>query len=287
MKSSLLQLYLVVLPLCSEAFSTAPQGHFGNGAKNTDVGSNNNVDSEEIFSMETLGNWDSDKGNVVPRVSNHRRRYSVNFIPATPQPPLHSPNFKILERSDMKISNAVPTLSTQSSALSKISNLSTTTTAAVNPVNPTSILAAAASGLWTVAPVLYFHCINQLQHQQQEQYATLPLFPLMLFLATIEVSAMVLTLVRSNYAQGMVPFFFAIRMGIAYFISIPWDIPFEVLEALILYGSSSLALEAFTTQDEAQQRKSTSTNRQGSMMNQTPKIESHTCQSTRDTVIEW
>ena len=198
-----------------EAFSSFPMRHLEDGG--------HSYDSEEFFFVDRQGRRDSTRGQVP--IVNHRQRFSVQYNPATPRPPLHPPSWSTLESAESK-----------ASANSSLGPMSMS-------MDATSVLAGVASGLWTVAPVLYLHCVNQ---------SMLSFFPMMLLIAALEVAMMVMAHYQFDDSQTIVASFVALRVSTRYLFWVPLNLPFEVLESIILFGSSSLALHSFAVPDETQ-----------------------------------
>lgn len=196
-----------------EAFSSFRMNHLEDG---------HTYDSEEFFFVDRGARRDSTRGQLP--TANHRQRFSVAYSPATtPRPPLYPPSWSTLESAESKGEEPNVPLS----------------------MDPSSILAGVASGVWTVAPALYLHCVNQ---------SMLTFFPVMLLIAALEVAIMVMAHYQFDDSQAIVASFVALRVGTRYLFWVPLNLPFEVLESIILFGSSSLALHSFATQEKAQQQ---------------------------------
>ncbi len=209
-----LVLVLATLLLRSAALSTVHQGRYDYSIH----------DGEEFFFVDKVERHDTS-------APNHRQRFSVEFNPATPRPPLHPPSLATLDTAESRLAAAASTQSMERAAEE------------FPPTDVSSILAAVASGLWTVAPVLYLHCVNQ---------QMLSFLPVLLLISALEVAMMVVSLCRFDDSQAIVASFVALRVSAAYLSSLPLDLPFEALEGLILFGSASLAFDAFTTAEETQ-----------------------------------
>lgn len=180
-------------------------------------------DEEEYFFVEKVD-------GTPMNTSNRRRRFSVEYTPTTPRPPLYPPSLTTIETAESRLAVDNARVTTQS----HVSEGS-------HPVELSSVLTAVFSGLWTVAPVLYLHCMN---------LHMLALFPAMLLIAALEVAIMALTLCQSlDDSNAIVAYFVALRVSAAYLTALPLDLPFEILEGLILFGSSSLVLETLVTQN--------------------------------------
>jgi len=173
---------------------------------------------------------------------NPRTRFSVEYVPLTPHPPLHPPSWTVLERADASFATetAVQVQQLQQQQQSIENSWS---------MDISSILAAVASGLWTVAPILYLHCVNQ---------NMLTLWPVMLLMAALEVAVMIMTMTLSHFrghdTHMIVASFVALRVGATYLTMLPVDLPLDIMEGMILFGSSSLALETMEFQHQQQQK---------------------------------
>ncbi len=212
MRYLLLRLYFI-LAVWSDAFSPSPhQSHFSD---------DQDIDVEEFFFIGA-------NNGKVSNVSNHRRRFGVNFVPMNnPRPPLHPPDWATLELAESRLPNTEQATDLESTH-----------------IDASSLLAAVASGLWTMTPILYYHCIDQ---------QMLSLSPLLLLIAALEVVTMLYNTVQPDESFSILVLFVVFKVSVAYCMSAPLNLPFEILEGLILFASSSLVMEAFATHPDTHQ----------------------------------
>lgn len=211
-------LYLHV-PYQSLAFSTAPQGHhFDVHQDHLD----NHID--DFFFTDKRPSID---GESQEQERRRRQRLGVEYVPvlttpARPRPPLHPPNWRVLESAQVPFPTMEP-----------ISEKSWTGSS----MDPFVILVSAAGGLWTVTPIVYWHCMDQ---------NMLNLFPNMIIAGAIEVTTMLLILLHGNNPKLAVTLYAALRVGAVYLMSVPLNVSLEVVEGLVLFASSLLLVEALS-----------------------------------------
>jgi len=207
---------------------------------------------------------DSSRAKTLP--SSHRPRFSVEYSPAIPRPPLHPPSWMTLETAEQRLAAAAEQWQEAADAATEDWN------PAVLPTLQ-SMLVGAISGLWTAAPILYFHCLHH-----STAGAALYLFPFALVAAALEAAALAGTLVWTAILEGqdvnvnddddddedaptsllrpaIVSLFVILRVLVGYLLG-TWTMVgiddgyyvhgiYELLESVVLFGSSSLAVEAF------------------------------------------
>lgn len=276
-------LVVALLPSC-QGFSSIPRGRVSDAAffyrsngSSEDNDPRNHMDDynnlqEEYFFMERDEDYDAWIGSSGMNAPHHRGRFSVEYSPATPRPPMHPPSWMTLELAEQRLAQAAEEW--QDAQLGDMT-----------PALPTlqSMLVGALSGLWTVAPVLYFHCLH---------HSAIYLFPFALVAAALEAAVLAGTLFWStilvgeqedgnqdtleSVQQAIISLFVSLRILVAYCLAhlfvgdpifvltdpyfVPFDGLYEVLESVVLFGSSSLAVEAFWSQSDFAKKKKASNN---------------------------